>query len=300
MSRVAVVANPTSGGGRGLKAAAATIAQLRSEGHQVTDVSAASAVAALHQARAAVASGVDALVVVGGDGMAHLGVNACSGTGVPLGLVPAGSGNDTARGLGIPVGDAARAARAASRVLAGGGGRLLDAGRTINTGGDVRWFLGVLSAGFDALVNERANGWSWPRGRLKYNLAIARELPPFRPMRYDLVLDGQASRIEAMLVAVANGTSFGGGMRIAPDARPDDGLLDVVVLGPLPKWEFVRVFPSVFSGAHVRHRAVSVQQVRCVSVSTPDVPVVGYADGERVWPLPLRCEVVPGAVRVLA
>lgn len=298
--RVAVVANPTSGKGLGARSTATVLARLQWHGFDVRDVSASTAGTAWQQAAAAVAGGLDALVVVGGDGMAHLGVNACAGTDVALAVVPTGTGNDCARGMSVPLGDPGRAVDHAAERLKQVGSRALDLGRVQAGDGTRRWFLGVLSAGFDALVNERANSWTWPRGRSRYHLAIARELPRFRPIRYLVELDGEASQELGMLVSVANGTSFGGGMRIAPDASWTDGLLDVVVLGPVPTREFLRVFPTVYSGRHVAHPAVTVRRARTVSVSTPDRQVVVYADGERVGPTPIRCGVVPSAVRVLA
>jgi len=309
--RIALVANPAAGKGRGLRAGSAVARLLAAAGHEVDDLSSETAAEALDRSRAAVAGGTDALVVVGGDGMVHLGVNACAGTDVPLGIVAAGTGNDISRGLQLRAHDVIAAARCIGEQL-DAGGRRVDAVRITPDSGDVSgpdvsgsshrstWFAGVLGAGFDAVVNERANGWAWPRGRMRYNLAIARELPMFRPIRYALTLDGETEEISAMLVAVANGRSYGGGMQIAPDASIDDGELDVMVLAPLSTWEFVRVFPSVFSGAHVSHPAVSIRRARTVHLATLDTPVVGYADGERVAPLPLGCEVVPGAVRLLA
>jgi len=296
---VAVVVNPTSGMGKGSRAGAVVLERMRRAGLDVRDASASTAAAARHQAASAVAAGVDALVVVGGDGMAHLGANACAGTQVPLGIIAAGTGNDVARGLGLPLDPAAAVAQAISR-LQRGQGRVVDAGRVRTADGTHRFYLGVLSAGFDALVNERANGWRWPRGRMRYNLATARELPGFKPLRYRLELDGVREELEGMLVSVANGTSFGGGMRIAPDALLDDGQLDVVVLGPVSTPEFLRVFPTVYTGSHVEHRAVTVRRARRVSITTLDRDVVVYADGERVGPTPLECEVAPGTVRVLA
>lgn len=300
MLRVAVVANPTSGRGLGARSAGVVLPRLRSHGMEVRDVSASTAATALQRAAAAVRGGVDALFVVGGDGMVHLGVNACATTEVPLGIVAAGAGNDSARGLELPVDDPIGAVDRAVEALRCGRRVALDAGRVATADGVERWFLGVLSAGFDALVNERANGWGWPRGRLRYPLAIARELPAFRPLRYRLELDGADVEELAMLVSVANGASYGGGMRIAPDASYTDGLLDVVVLGPVSKAEFARVFPTVYSGRHVHHRAVTVRRVRSVAVATPGRDLVVYADGERIGPTPIRCEVVPRAVRVLA
>lgn len=290
--------NPVAGGGRGLATGARVASLLAAAGHGVVDVTSGSAAQARDRALSAVAGGVDAVVVVGGDGMVHLGAGLCAGTDVPLGIVPAGTGNDVARGLGLPVGNVEAAASVVLAML-GAAPRRIDAVR-ITGGTQSGWFVGVLGAGFDAVVNERANGWAWPRGRMRYNLAIARELPLFRPLRYRLVIDGIVEDRSAMLVAVANAPSYGGGMRIAPDARFDDGLLDVFVLEPVSTYEFLRIFPTVFRGGHVGHPRVSLRRARCVQVQALDVAVVGYADGERIGPLPLRCEVVPGALSVLA
>jgi diacylglycerol kinase (ATP) len=270
-------------------------ARLRAAGFDVVDVSGDSATEALDRARAAVHTGPDALVVVGGDGMVSLGVNAVAGTQVPLGVVAAGTGNDVATSLGLPAHDVA----AAVAVVVNGSERGIDAVR--GTAGaptaTPRWFVGVLCGGFDAVVNERANGWSWPRGRLRYTLAIARELPLFRPLPYELELDGETWRTDAVLVAVGNGPRYGGGMRITPDASYDDGLLDVLVAGPVSKAGLLRVYPRVFDGSHVHHPAVSVRRARRVRLSTPGV--VAYADGERFGPMQVDLEVVPAAVRVL-
>ncbi len=107
-------------------------------------------------------------------------------------------------------------------------------------------------------------------------------------MPYVLELDGETWETEAMLVAVGNGSSYGGGMRVCPDARMDDGLLDVTVLGPISKPEFLRVFPTVYKGTHVRHPAVTVRRARTVSLTAPGV--MAYADGERISVLPVHCE----------
>ena len=249
----------------------------------------------------ALAAGCDALVVVGGDGMVHLGVNALAGPGdpygrVPLGIVPTGTGNDIARALGLPLNDA-RAACERIWAASKAGGRVIDAGR-ITGNGTTRWFAGVVSAGFDAAVNERANAWRWPRGKSRYNLAMLRELATFRAIDYSVTADGDTWQQGAMLISVANGQSIGGGMKVTPDALLDDGFLDLFIVEPLSRLQFLAVFPKVFSGRHTGHRAVQIRRVRRVDITA--VNVVAYADGERVGPLPLTVEVVPGAIRVLA
>jgi diacylglycerol kinase (ATP) len=164
------------------------------------------------------------------------------------------------------------------------------------TGG--RYYAGVLAAGFDAVVNERANAMSWPRGQMRYNLATLAELRVFEPLRYVLDLDGAPRTLEAMLIAVGNGPSFGGGLRIAEGAFVDDGLLDVVVIKPLTKLDLVRTYPKLFRGTHVHHPQYERHRVRKVTVASPGI--VGYADGERFGALPLTVECAPGAVEVLA
>lgn len=289
MKRVALLVNPTSGKGRGARAGTEAAARLREHGAQVDVIVGETGADASELAARAVARGYDALVAVGGDGMVHLVLQAVAGTGTPLGIVPAGSGNDFARLLGIE----AHAYTAAADLVAAGKVRTVDAGRV----GD-RWFAGVLSSGFDSNVNERANRMRWPRGAMRYNVAIVAELRVFHAVPFRIRLDGELIEREAMLVAVGNGTSYGGGMQVAPSALVDDGLLTVTVLGKLGKLEFLRVFPTVYKGTHVNHPAVSVHTARTVELEAPGV--VAYADGEYVQPLPCTATCVAGALQVLA
>jgi diacylglycerol kinase (ATP) len=295
VQHIALLVNPTSGLGRGAKLGKAVEEQLCAAGLQVDNVSGVDANAATENARRAVASGVDALVVVGGDGMVHLGANVVAGSQTPLGIVAAGTGNDISRALGLPTHDAA----ASVAVISRGTARTIDAVRHVPDTGqpDAGWFVGVLGAGFDAKVNERANGWRWPKGRMRYNLAIARELPVFKPLPYVLELDGEPITANAMLVAVGNGPSYGGGMQVTPDAVLDDGLLDVMIVDKISIPEFLKVFPKVYTGAHKDHPAVTITRAKRVRLETPGL--VSYADGERYAALPMTCEVVPGALRVL-
>jgi diacylglycerol kinase (ATP) len=285
---VALLVNPTSGKGRGGAVRAAVEERLRAGGARVRTVVGDDAAHARDLAHAAVTEGVDAVVALGGDGMVHLALQAVAGTATPLGIVPAGTGNDLAASLSIPDDPV----RAVDVVLAGSR-RAIDAVR-VGEG----WFGCVLGAGFDSVVNERANRLRRPKGNARYNVAIALELPRFRPLPFALTLDGEQWSTDAMLVAVGNAPSYGGGYRITPDALLDDGLLDVCVLGPVSKLDFERTLPKARTGEHVRHPAVTVRRARVVTLSSPGV--VAYADGERMGPLPLTCECVPGAVTVFA
>lgn len=289
MPRAVVLINPTSGKGRAGRMLDEALPRFRAAGWQTTALTSRSANDALDLARVAVGERPDVLVVCGGDGMVNLALQSAAGTGVPVGVLPAGTGNDFARSLDVPLGDGAAAAE---RIVAGRT-RTIDLARI----GD-RLFGGVLAAGFDAVVNERANRMRWPKGQMRYNLATLTELRTFRPLRYVLELDGVERHLEAMLVAVGNGPSFGGGLRITHGAELDDGLLDVVLIKPVSRLELVRTFPRLFDGSHVHHPQYEHHRVQKVTVACAGI--VGYADGERFGPLPLTVEAVPGAVQVRA
>jgi diacylglycerol kinase (ATP) len=286
---IALLTNPTAGKGRGAKVRQRALARLRGAGLTVRDLQGRDASEALDLARQCVAGGVDALVVCGGDGMVHLAAQAVASTGIPLGIVPAGTGNDVARYFDLPRKDPDAAV---DRVLAGRT-RTVDLARSGS-----QFFVTVLAAGFDAIVSERANRMSWPKGQMRYNIATLAELRVFQPLSYTLQLDDRQISLEAMLVAVGNGPSFGGGLRITEGAILDDGLLDVVIIKPISKPDLVRTYPKLFKGTHVHHPQYEHHLVRSVTIAAPGI--VSYADGERFGPLPLTVECSPGALTVLA
>ncbi|HSI92890.1 MAG TPA: diacylglycerol kinase [Jiangellaceae bacterium] len=284
---IALLINPTSGGGKGARAGNAAAARLRGAGLAVRELVGRDAEESRDLAREAVERGAAGLVVVGGDGMVHLGLQAAGGTDVPFGVIPAGSGNDFARSLGIPLADP----EAAAGVVAAAHERKIDLGRSGGT-----WFGCVVAAGFDARVNDRANRMRWPRGRMRYNIAMLAELGVFRPIRYRMELDGEEWSTDAMLVTIGNAPSYGGGMKVTPDAELDDELLDVMVVKPISKMRLLMVFPKVYSGAHVRLPYVEVRRARRVHVEADSI--TAYVDGERLGPLPQTFEAVPAALRV--
>lgn len=299
--RIVVAINPNASFGRGLEVGPAVVTSLRGLGHDVTSLIELDYAQLLESTRAALLEKPDALVVVGGDGMINLGVTLLAGTKIPLGIVPSGTGNDMARGLGIPIDDTEAAVEALVTALHRPP-RVIDSG-SIGFGGageprGVARFACILSAGFDALVNERANSMTRPRGRSRYTIALLVELAKLRPIEYTLTLDGVVHTERAMLVAVANNLSFGGGMKVAPDASLDDGLFDVVLVRPLGRLAFLRIYPRVFAGTHVTDHRVVVRRARSVRVDAAGV--VAYADGERIAPLPVDIELDAGSLRVLA
>ncbi|CAL9323010.1 diacylglycerol kinase [Streptomyces sp. SudanB52_2052] len=292
-SEITLFVNPTAGRGRGARAAQPAASALRAAGFSVRTVLGEDAADALVRARAAVEAGTGALIAVGGDGMANLALRAVAGTRTPLGLVAVGTGNDFARALGLPVREPAAAGRMIADALKCERIRDIDLGQV----GD-RWFGTVLASGFDSRVNDRGNRMRRPAGRLKYDLAMLAELAAFRPLAYRIRLDdGEVREIEATLVAVGNGSSYGGGMRICPGADPTDGMFDITVVGDCSRTTLLRVFPRVYRGTHVDHPKVTVLRAARVEIAAEDV--TGYADGEPLGPLPLTARCVRGGVRVV-
>lgn len=293
---VVVAVNPMASFGHRREVGPRVIERLRDAGHRVVAMGEANIELLRRETARALADGADALVVVGGDGMANLGIDLVANTGTPLGIVPSGTGNDLADGLGIPIDDTEAAIDRLLDALQREP-RTIDAG-TIRHGELTTWFGCVVSAGFDATVNERANLMSRPRGRSRYIIALLRELATLTPRPYRIHADGRTIDVDAMLVSVANNRSLGGGMRIVPDADLSDGLFDLFVVGPMSRVRFLRMFPKVFRGEHTGLPEVSILRVSSVRIEAEGV--VAYADGERIGPLPIEVSVAAGALRVLA
>lgn len=286
--QIALLANPTAGRGHADQILEAVTERLSASGALVEHLIGDDAEHALELTRKAVAEGVDTVVTLGGDGMVHVAVQALAETEVSLGVIPLGTGNDFARALGIPTGDPL----AAADVVVGNEPRRIDLGHSGDT-----WFATVLAAGFDAAVNERANAMRWPHGDLRYTLAALSVIRSWTPVPYRLEIDGVVREQEAMLLAVANTESYGGGLRIAADCDPSDGLLDAILIKPVSRLEFLRVFPGVRQAKHLTHPAFERIRARRITVSAPGV--IAYSDGERLGSLPLEVECVPSALSVL-
>jgi diacylglycerol kinase (ATP) len=279
-----LLANPTSGGGKGAKLKVEVMARLKLLGKEFTDISGTSyesALVNLRESKKQYQSGV--VIVIGGDGMVHLAIQELANSDFAMLLIPGGTGNDFARSAGLSIDKPLEALDRGLREPV----QRVDLGRV-----NGRFFAEILSTGFDSLVNERANRIHWQSKR-KYDLAMLLELPLFKPLEYQIQLDTQEFSTEAMLIAVANGASYGGGMKVCPDASLTDGFFDVMILEPVSKFEFLRVFPKVFKGTHITHPRVRIERARSVKISAP---AVAYADGERIGPLPIKAEIVPNSL----
>ena len=295
---VALLVNPAAGGGRGAKIATRAADRLRSHGIEVTRLEGADAEESLRLARRAVASGVDALVVCGGDGMVSLAVQAQAFTDIPVGIIPAGTGNDLARDYAIPL----DGPEAAADVVAAGRVEHVDLGRATPDGGEPQVFASILCAGLDAKVNRRVNEMKLLGGPLRYVIAAVMEFPVYRPRQFRMTFDAglpteEAVESEVLLSAFAITRSYGGDMKIAPSADRADGLFDVCYIGRISKLKFARHFPKIYSGGHIGLEGVDTRRCRTVRLEAHDVEA--FADGDFVAPLPVTVEVLPGAGRFL-
>lgn len=283
----AIVINPISGGGKGAILAREVAGYFAKHGFDYTIITATSAIKLKENLNNFLdrpeSTDCQGLIAVGGDGLAHLVIQAAAPRKIPFTVIPAGTGNDLVRAMGWSLNSITEQLNFVTTQQP----TPIDLGLV-----DSEWFGAILSTGFDSVVNERANTMRWPKGPMKYNLAIAMELPRFAPISYTIELDTQLLQVEAMLIAVANGKSYGGGMHICPDASMTDGLFDVLILHPVSKLEFIKVFPKVFKGAHIGHPQVRIYRSARVSISSS---AVAYADGERIGGLPVRAECMAGA-----
>ena len=291
--RVTLVVNPTAGKGRAQELLPQVAGQFRDAGLALQILLSRDFAEAQQMTRDAVADGVDVLAVMGGDGMMHLGVNICAqhhllgGHSTTLGLIPAGTGNDLCRGVGLDPKDPV----AAAAVIAAGKSTPID---LIRVNG--RFVGAVLGTGFDALVNGRANSMPWPKGSMRYPLATLAELRVFSPLHYRLSIDGAVRELAAMFVAIGNTTSYGGGMRICPNADPTDGELDVTIIHPVNRLKLLRLLPLMYSGRFARDPCVEQLRAREITVEGPGL--VGYGDGELISAAPLQVSAIAKALPV--
>jgi len=295
--RVALLVNPAARGGAHTGAATRAAERLRTHGVQTSVLSGGSAAESSELLRTAIELGVDAVAVAGGDGTVNLAIQEVAGTGIPLGIVPSGTGNDFAATLGLRELDVTAAADA----IAAGRTRRIDLARVTRADGSTRYFGSVLASGFDSKVNDRANAMRWPRGGSRYNIAILVEFLTLSGIAYEVdaeLADGthDALRADLVMATVGNGRTYGGGIPICPDADPADGLLDLVLVRPAGRLRLARLLPRVYRGTHGTVPEVSIRRVRSVRLSSPGV--TAYADGDPIGALPLTIDVSPGALTI--
>jgi diacylglycerol kinase (ATP) len=281
----AIVINPTSGQGKGAEVGKVVVGYFSRNDLKyqiITGISAENVRRDL-ESFLKIYPSCSGVICVGGDGLAHLALQSVVPVRVAFAVIPAGTGNDFVRTLNWPLDKL----EVQLDKITTEEPTMIDLGLV-----DGEWFGAVLSSGFDSVVNERANSLKWPSGPAKYNVAIALELPVFKPSYFEIELDDRSINTQAMLVAVGNGSSYGGGMRVCPDASVNDGYFDVMILNPVSKIEFIKVFPKVYSGRHVHHPEVNIYRTKKIRINSD---AVAYADGERIGTLPISAECVPNA-----
>ena len=282
----ALVINPVAGQGRGASVGTHVAGYLNSRGVKYEIIIGRNGIDQADSLQRFLDRNPDCsgVIAVGGDGLLHLVLQKVTPAQVPLAVIPAGTGNDFVRTLGWSIDDVDAILEAVLSKKPSS----VDLGLV-----DGEWFAAILSTGFDSIVNEKANAMSWPKGPMKYNAAIAIVLPRFKPHHYEIVLDDRTISTQAMLIAVSNGRSYGGGMLVCPQADVSDGYFDVMVLHPVSKLEFIKVFPRVFKGTHITHPAVEIVRSKSVKITAD---AVAYADGERIGQLPVSAQCIPGAL----
>jgi diacylglycerol kinase (ATP) len=294
IGRVTVLTNPASGHGNAPHAAEKAIARLQERGVDVVVIVGSDVEHARRLLDAAVQKSTDALVVAGGDGVISDSLQALARTDIPLGIIPAGTGNDHAREYGLPTSDPV----AAADIVADGWTETVDLGRIRDRSGVTKWFGTVAATGFDSLVSDRTNRMAWPRGRMRYNLAMLAELSKLKLLPFRLLLDGRDEVVtDLTLAAFGNTRSYGGGMLICPNADHADGQLDITMVHSASRTRLIRLFPTVYKGTHVDLDEVTTARATSVDVESPGINA--YADGDFACALPAEISAVPGALHIL-
>jgi diacylglycerol kinase (ATP) len=289
---VVVIANPSAGRGKAGRLIGTVGRRLHEAGidHEVRISSSAEDLE--RRAREAAEEGTKVVAALGGDGSVGLAANGLLGTGAALAILPSGTADDFASSIGI------RKLDVAVRAIAGANIVPIDVVR-VTAGATTRHYVALAGCGFDSEVNEAANAMRIKLGGTgTYVAALVKTLSRFTPAAFRIELDDEVVEGPHMLVVVGNSISYGGGMKVTPDASIVDGVLDVCLLRAMSKTAFVRAFPRVFRGTHVSHPAVRMARARRVKVEA-DRRVMVYADGERVGPAPAVFEVLPGALPLI-
>ena len=287
LRRLYLLGNPASGRGAGARAIESARALLAKQGLTPTVLPTRHAGHAVELAREAAVAEADLLLVLGGDGTVRDAVEGMGGAEVPVGILPGGTGNDLARTLGLPCD-----LPAALEIALGGRERLLDVWHWNETP-----FVNIAGVGLDAAVAGMVNRkFRRLRGTLAYLAAFCMTMPRFRPLKLELTWDGGGWSGRAWLAAFANARCYGGGMQIAPDAVPDDGLLDIVVIEDVPRLELLRQFPGLFKGTHVRHPRV--RTFRVAGARAGAEPQDATIDGELIGSPPATLRRAANGFRV--
>lgn len=285
-----LVVNSKAGKGRASKLAGKFEVLLKSNNLPYEIINKATYEETFSEYRLSIASGkFEKVVAIGGDGLVNLCLQEVAEQNIGFSVIPAGTGNDFARA----VGSHKKSVNEIFNVVRSQDPTTIDLGLVTGAFGK-RWYVQVLSTGFDALVNNLANRINWPRGQMKYTLATVLTLARFKPIPYELIIDGKQFKQDFMLLSVANGETYGGGMRICPDASNSDGIFDILLVHPVSKIVLLSIFPKVFTGKHVPHPKIDIIRGKKVQISAD---ASAFADGEFVSKLPIEITNVKNALK---
>ena len=285
-----LVVNSKAGKGRASKLAGKFEVILKSNNLPYEIINKATYEETFSEYRLSIASGkFEKVVAIGGDGLVNLCLQEVAEQNIGLSVIPAGTGNDFARA----VGSHKKSVNEIFNVVSSQDPTTIDLGLVTGAFGK-RWYVQVLSTGFDALVNNLANRINWPRGQIKYTLATLLTLARFKPISYELIIDDNQFKQDFMLLSVANGETYGGGMRICPDASNTDGIFDILLVHPVSKIVLLSIFPKVFTGKHVPHPKIDIIRGKKVQLSAD---ASAFADGEFVSKLPIEITNVKNALK---
>ena len=285
-----LVVNSKAGKGRASKLAGKFEVLLKSNNLPYEIINKATYEETFSEYRLSIASGkFEKVVAIGGDGLVNLCLQEVAEQNIGLSVIPAGTGNDFARA----VGSHKKSVNEIFNVVSSQDPTTIDLGLVTGAFGK-RWYVQVLSTGFDALVNNLANRINWPTGQMKYTLATLLTLARFKPISYELIIDDKQFKQDFMLLSVANGETYGGGMRICPHASNSDGVFDILLVRPVSKIVLLTIFPKVFAGKHIPHPRIEIIRGRNVQLSAN---ASAFADGEFVSTLPIKIENIPNALK---
>lgn len=296
MKPLGVLVNPAANRGRGNLVGDQVFELLQRAGVPAINLTSDSAATALKRSQLAIsAQEISGVIAVGGDGTTQLGVNICVPNQVPLGIVPAGTGNDQARELNIKLGDPAAAVENILDSLSKP--RRVDVMKVVTSDREF-WSFGSVSGGFDALCAKTANGLKWPKGPNSYVAAMLMELPKFKPIEYSITVDGEHRKVRAMLCGVANVKNFGGGMKISPASEANDGELEVFILHEVSRPRLLKIFPTVYKGEHTKFPEVEIFKAKSIRIENDSFPT--SSDGEITGSAPFSVEIHPGGLQVFS
>ena len=284
-----LVANETAGKGKALQFANQFTDLLSQADQEFTLINKKSYEKTIEKLKAELSTNsYNKVIAVGGDGLVNLCIQHLAQSGITLGVIPAGTGNDFARAVGVNKMSITEIFNLYTRTDP----VKIDLGHVKSSTAE-KWFVQVLSTGFDAEVNSRANKIKRPKGKSKYTIATVRTLARFKPINYKIDIDSRKFDQSAMLFTIANGETYGGGMRICPGASNSDGIFEILLVRPVSRFVLLTIFPKVFKGNHIPHQKIDTYRAKVVTISAP---TSAYADGEYVANLPITVTNVGNAL----